>query len=246
MNQQYFNSQAHLLTDEAVDIWLIDRSLHDWPDSSTMGRCLTYDEKQRWQRYYFAQDRDYFLKTRYAAKRILANYLECEASSIVWYLGEQEKPYLINSHYQFNLSHSGQYALLAVGYQHPLGIDIESINALTNCLEIAQRFFSVEEINQLERLAETPQQLKDAFFKIWTAKESLIKALGTGLSLSLTAFAVDVSNTLSLIRLDQGNQNQWQLHQLAIAPGYQAALACNPCVKTLRRYPFYYSEFMRL
>lgn len=227
MTQQNPYCKYHSSTDKTVDIWLIDRERGDWPESCYMASCLTQYEMQRWQRYHFAQDRYYFLITRYAAKQILSGYLGCAASSIVWHLGPQDKPYLPYSDYQFNLSHSGRYALLAVSWKQALGIDIESINALTNCMEIAQRFFAHEEIEQLQPWAQQPDQLQETFFKIWTAKESIIKAIGTGLSLSLTAFAVDVSDKPYLIRIDDGNPHQWQLQQLAIDSRYKATLACH-------------------
>lgn len=230
MIQRYPYCKTYLSTDNTVNIEVIDRESDDWPERSYMASCLTQYEIQRWQGYHFAQDRDYFLKTRYAAKQILAQYLDCDTSSVVWYLGEQDKPYLPHSDYQFNLSHSGHYALLAVGWKQPLGIDIESINALTNCLEIAQRFFAQEEIEQLQPWAQQPDQLQKIFFKIWTAKESIIKAIGTGLSLPLTSFAVDGRDKPYLIRLDDGNPDQWRLQQLAIDSGYEATLACHASI----------------
>ena len=86
------------------------------------------------------------------------------------------KPYLPNGPY-FNLSHSGNLVALAVS-DTPIGLDLQEITA-TFYSGVATRYFTEEE--QLWM-----QNRPDRFFWLWTRKESVIKALGLGLSASLT------------------------------------------------------------
>lgn len=217
---------------EAI-VWIINRSYGNWPSEAHMSRCLTQAEVDRWQRYYFSQDRTNFLKTRYAIKQLLGYYLAKPPQSIDWQLGSYGKPYIAQSPLDFNISHSGDYALLAVGWGGCLGIDIELINETTNCLELAKRFFAEEEVDQIEAFQASKAQLCQVFFHIWTAKESIIKALGKGLSLPLTSFAVDVRGMPQLIRLDSGNLSEWRLHQLDIANGYYTTLTTTSSIQSI-------------
>lgn len=88
----------------------------------------------------------------------------------------------------FNISHSGEWWVLALAEKGELGIDIESPcnSQLLNedILPIAQRNFSFQEYNLLNQL---PDELKQKnFYRMWTTKEAVLKAIGVGLgSLSL-------------------------------------------------------------
>ena len=87
--------------------------------------------------------------------------------------------------FHFSLSHSGGLALCAVSAL-PLGCDIEQIRG--DRLRLAARFFHPEEHAWLLSLPEGERQA--AFFRLWTCKESFIKAIGRGLSLPLDSFCV--------------------------------------------------------
>lgn len=96
------------------------------------------------------------------------------------------KPYLEDHpDFHFSISHSGNWVALAFG-RHPLGLDIQMIAEKQNTPALARRFFTEEE---QAYLAEQPDYAR-AFTRIWTAKESYLKYLGTGLTKSLTSFSV--------------------------------------------------------
>lgn len=74
----------------------------------------------------------------------------------------------------FNLSHSGDWALLAVGEQE-IGCDIEQIR-LTNTLRLGKTVFTDAE---MAALRQSPERL-GTFFTFWTKKEALLKCMGKG------------------------------------------------------------------
>ncbi len=82
------------------------------------------------------------------------------------------KPFLANCPYQFNLSHSGDYLVLAVG-DVPIGVDIEKITRVRP--KVMERYFSDSEKEKVAK------EGADAFYEIWTKKESYIKYTGNGL-----------------------------------------------------------------
>lgn len=102
---------------------------------------------------------------------------------------EDGKPYLEGVRdFHFNLSHSGNLALCAVSSM-PVGCDVQEITDVK--LDIARRFASEEYENIM---ALTGDEARDMLFRFWTAKESYIKAVGTGFKTPLNSFAVDLES----------------------------------------------------
>ncbi|MDR0937412.1 MAG: 4'-phosphopantetheinyl transferase superfamily protein [Oscillospiraceae bacterium] len=83
----------------------------------------------------------------------------------------QGKPYLPGSSVHFSISHSGDWAVLAVA-DSPIGIDIERTDRENiNKNRIAARFFTETERRWLADNANNP----DAFYYVWTAREAMVK-----------------------------------------------------------------------
>ena len=85
----------------------------------------------------------------------------------------------------FNLSHSGDYAAMAVGSAE-VGVDIEEVR-LVNTLRLGKVVFCE---NEMELLRRSSDRL-GCFFDLWTKKEALLKCMGKGFHRS--AKSVDVS-----------------------------------------------------
>ncbi|GAB2045687.1 hypothetical protein AGATL06_21850 [Agathobaculum sp. TL06] len=101
-------------------------------------------------------------------------------------IAEGGKPYLVSEPgIHFSLSHSGDWAVCAIS-DHPVGVDIEWCDP--NRRDIASRFFHKEEIRYLNSLP--PYARTDAFYSLWTLKESFVKSTGRGLDLPLRSFCV--------------------------------------------------------
>lgn len=86
---------------------------------------------------------------------------------------------------EFNISHAGRWVVCALA-PTPVGIDIEQVRAID--LGIAERYFQRAEHAALMRL--TSGQRLDRFFRLWTAKEAYVKALGLGLHRDFASFGV--------------------------------------------------------
>ncbi|QHG85729.1 4'-phosphopantetheinyl transferase superfamily protein [Xanthomonas cucurbitae] len=127
-------------------------------------------------------------------------------------------------------SHSGEHLLVGLGQGVQLGVDLERIRARPRLLDIAQRFFHPDELALLRHLAPDAQQA--LFFRLWCAKEALLKAHGHGLSFGLhrLAYALAVDGALQLQWCDPalGQAAHWQLHEWWAAPDCRAALAFYP------------------
>lgn len=100
-----------------------------------------------------------------------------------WESDDNGKLYLPDGKLCVNLSHSGEYALCGV-HNRDIGVDIQK---MTECdFGIAKRFFSDSEVRYVEEFADK----KEAFFEVWTKKESFVKAVGKGLTIPLNSFCV--------------------------------------------------------
>ena len=97
--------------------------------------------------------------------------------------GRRGKPTL-RDHAPFNITHAGDYAVLALSKQ-TVGVDLEHFRPI-DWRRISERFFHPEE---RAFLAHSSEPEKD-FFRIWTLKESYLKAEGTGFSVSPASFSV--------------------------------------------------------
>lgn len=97
--------------------------------------------------------------------------------------GKRGKPHL-TGHHPFNLTHSGDYAVLALA-SDSVGVDIERIRDI-DWKMVSNRFFHPDEQAFLAK-ADDPRA---TFFTIWTLKEAYLKAEGHGFSISPVSFSI--------------------------------------------------------
>jgi 4'-phosphopantetheinyl transferase len=198
---------------------------------AAFSRLLDPDEAARASRFRFDRDRRAFAISRGMLRAILALYLSRPRSEIRFHLGAQGKPAirpdLTPEGLHFNVTHSGALALFALSASFEVGIDVEAIRAQPDLEDIAERFFSVQEVDALR--ARPAADRNEGFFSCWTAKEAYIKGRGEGLSMPLDGFAVSLEpreGPVELRALDRTRPaGNWSIHRFRPEPGYIAALA---------------------
>lgn len=149
----------------------IETRIRLWP-------LLSPGEQERASRLRLDHHRHAYIKAHGGLRLILARYLEQPPERIIFTLGPQGKPGVAGP-VEFNLTTSGDLALVAVRQGHPVGIDCERIRPNRDELAIARRLFSPNEIEQLQACdaLERPQ----LFTRFWTALEARVKLDGRGL-----------------------------------------------------------------
>ncbi|WP_186577943.1 4'-phosphopantetheinyl transferase family protein [Aquibacillus kalidii] len=102
--------------------------------------------------------------------------------------------------FHFNISHSGEWVACAV-HQSPVGIDLEQLKPID--VDFAKSVFTKNEFRNIAQHADQTY----AFYQTWTAKESVVKAIGEGLSYPLSSFEVIVqqSGKVKLIDVNGGH-----------------------------------------
>ncbi len=217
------------------------RELHVWriplePTAPNLDRARTLlspEECARADRFTVDAPRRRFILARAALRILLARYTGQPPHAIVFTTGPHGKPGLAgDTPIRFNLSHSEDLALLAITRHTEVGIDIEAIDPRRAADDIAARYFSPAEQQQLERHTE-PTARTAAFFRAWSRKEAVIKALGEGLACPLTSFDVSLDPhdaRLLALRREHADPSAWTMLAIDADPGYAAAAAViGPC-----------------
>ena len=130
--------------------------------------------------------------------------------------GSRGKPSLPNAK-PYNLSHSGDYAVLAVS-SGSVGVDLEQIRPIDWKL-ISARFFHPLERTLLEQSADP----LSVFFSIWTLKESYLKAEGLGFSVSPASFSILPDGESGAI---MSGETGYRFRRFAALEGYCLSLCC--------------------
>lgn len=167
----------------------INREL-DEAEFQELIRYVSPDKKAKIYRFRKPVDSARSLLGDLIIRNILCKYYGLKNSEINYDYQEYGKPYLPkHSHLHFNISHSGDWVAGVVSTQIT-GIDIEKITEVKESL--ASLVLCAEELQKFQALHETD---RDAFFlKLWTLKESYVKATGTGLSEGLNTLEITMDH----------------------------------------------------
>ncbi len=217
------------MPDDEVHLWRVDLDAIRSEEPRWL-KVLSGDETQRAARFHFPVDRQRFIASRAFLRKIIAAYLDAVPSDLTFVYSKKEKPSLgpvfSDSGLTFNLSHSGGIALYAFSRRRDVGVDVEQVRRDFDVEEIARRFFSPQEQNELALIPAAERV--EAFFRCWTRKEAYIKATGEGLSVPLTQFDVSLApactNALVSTRPDAAEATRWRLIKVPAGSGYIAAL----------------------
>jgi 4'-phosphopantetheinyl transferase len=220
-------ADCHLQSNR-IDIW--QYPLHT--EFLGANALLHPDELARAIRYHFPKHQRRFTIARAMLRIILSRYIKCQPDRLSFTYNRYGKPELMNTHsLQFNLSHSDDLALLAVGYGHPLGIDLEFFSARPY-EGIAKDLFSSLEIKALHEA--TPRMKPFLFFHIWSQKEAFIKACGLGLSYPTQEFDVPILPGESRQILDKQQNKMWQMISFLPQIACHAALCYSSAIDEIR------------
>ena len=154
---------------------------------------LGMDELDRIGNFLLEKDRFVCLVSRVLLRLVLSWYSPCTCPS-TWQFSKNKygKPYLNCDQFpglEFNLTHSGDIVLCAFTRSGAVGIDIETAGLMKNVDAVVNRFFAAEEKDFFKTLADFEKN--EFFFRLWTIKESYVKAIGAGMQIPFDGFSID-------------------------------------------------------
>ena len=159
-----------------VECWLMEVGGLAFPGRQSSDQAGAQDER-----------RSLRLRRRFLLRLILGAYLRRPGKDLEFVHGPSGQPELADgqgdSSLCFNISHSGDWLALALARDVAVGVDIEQRRELKRAGDLARRYFSSKEAEHLAALAEPERSAH--FFRLWTAREACIKAMGSSLARSL-------------------------------------------------------------
>jgi len=202
-----------------VDLWLW--SLDIPPEQLSVARqYLAECEIQRAKRFVRKVDHDRYISGRARLREILGAETGCKPEDIAIRYGPNGKPEITDGP-DFNLSHSGRLAALAISYDGALGVDVEEMRPIED--GVARHHFSATEYHALSQFPQS--KWLDGFYRCWTRKEAVIKSCGLGLSMPLNSFDVTLSEDAQLTRIEGDTPSEWSMLHFEPMPGWAGAVA---------------------
>jgi 4'-phosphopantetheinyl transferase len=220
------------LNQNILHLWLaFPDEIQDNELLSAYKQLMSEEERVQQQRFHFAKHRHQYLITRALVRTTLSRYAERAPGEWEFEKNQYGRPEIKDSEglppLRFNLSHTDGLILCGVVLQQDIGVDVEDIERKGAPLEIADRFFSAQEVQDLYQVPETEKRSR--FFNYWTLKESYIKARGMGLSLPLEQFSFHIAHDeklrISFAPQLQDDPSQWQFWLLQATQHHQAAIS---------------------
>ena len=217
-----------------VQIWHISLQVHSDELLNRYYDCLSQDENAKANRFRFPEDRRRFIVARGTLRHLLGRQFDQRPEAVTFCYGTYGKPSvsfidetqkMTNASladFHFNLSHSGERAVCALGYERKVGIDIEQIKPIKRLDGLMKRTLLSYEQAQVEAKSESAQSR--AFLQRWTCKEAYLKAIGLGLTKSMQTIEVQLSPP-ELLQMPENCEEGWQLHLLTLPEDYVGALA---------------------
>ena len=166
---------------------------------------ISKERRERIDKYCFYADKLRSLYGEVILRLVIKQRLGLKDEEIKFGYNPFGKPYLLNvKKFDFNLSHSGDWVVCAIG-TNAIGIDIELVQQ--NFESVARRCFTINEYRWL--MSRNGMDRANCFCELWTLKESYIKCIGRGLSMPLNTFEFTMNHEIITLKLNQQN-NQFK------------------------------------
>ena len=219
---------------EAEDSLILHVDLRPHPDRERRALAvLDEHERTRCTQFLAAGAWRRFALCRAALRINLCERLACANRELSFGYREHGKPYAkVNGAVPvagafFNVSHSGEHGLIGFANRAALGVDLEVRTPGRDFDGIGAVVYGPRERLALSAAAGTAKA--HLFYRLWSLKEALIKALGTGFSLDPSRFEVPRSmlegERAALFRFPHLPADRFRLEDLG-EPRFAAARAC--------------------
>ena len=204
-----------------IEVWQLKLDLQI-PIRNSDLMLLSESERACALRFHTHADQVRSTATRAALRRILATKVALPPHELHFVTNHYGKPYLHgDTGIDFNVSHAGQFALIAISTHGQVGVDIEDCNRQLDVSALTDYVFTA-----LERRSELVTTAD--FIKRWVAKESVLKAVGVGISEHLqTVSVLPGENSSYRIVCDYPKWPGLKAWSIDVSDCYAAALALN-------------------
>jgi 4'-phosphopantetheinyl transferase len=216
-------SSMKLLAENTVHLWLLDFNLLTTKQINAAEKILIEHELLNFSKYRF---KNRHIAARAMLRLCLSQYTSTKPQDLAFQHNRYGKPEILNGTIGFNLSHSNNFALLAICSNKLIGIDIEEEQSSIDLMLIAENNFHAQEISQLQACDEQDRQA--IFLQLWTLKEAFLKAVGLGIGRDLKNIYFE-KNTKQFTLVDRLKEYgmEWKFYHDRIQKNCHWSLAIN-------------------
>ncbi len=221
---------------DEIHVW--SHTIHfDDPFLREAPYLLSNEELNRAAKYHFEKDKRVYESGHVFIRKILAHYTSLDAAKLDLSPIVNQKPKLENSPFRihFNISHSGNKILVALGFNSDVGIDVEKIIPDFDMDGFAEANYHPNELEQFRSMKGIEET--DYFYKIWTRKEAWLKLTGEGINDKLKE--LDFSGTIKSAPIPPHGHHDLYMSSWNESPEYLATLAAYSNISNTR---FFISE----
>jgi len=208
-----------------LHVWVLDLT-EPWCDALADSGVVSEVERARARRMADAALGRKLLARRSAMRFVLGRYVGRAAAEVDVVAAPGGKPVLLprdDRTLAFSVGHSGDLYGIALGSAAAVGFDLERLRGVRWAGDIARRWFSQSEAEELEGL--DGEALESAFMRLWTAKEALAKRHGAGLRLMMRGEVAE----LDIARAERSGHLRW----LTPRPRYRVAVASSDPIQSM-------------
>lgn len=207
-----------------ISLWLVDLEASSTETAFHSLDALSRSERARAQRFHHAHDARWYVARHNALRLLLAAETRIHPKDLCFVEGVHGKPGLdLDTPLQFNMSHAKGWALIGIGADVPVGVDIELPRPMADWSALARHCLSSAERDDLADLP--PNQQFSAFLQCWTRKEACLKALGSGLTIEPGTFDAGIGRDAREVSLDSADRHLCNVVSIELPMNAMAAVA---------------------
>ncbi len=189
-------------------------------ERSSLCLLLGYETTQRVKQYHKLADQDRSLLGEYLAKMLINGKTDIDVSDLSFKRLEFGKPFCPEaSEIHFNISHAGEWIICGIS-DNPIGVDVEQIIPVKR--ELFCSVLTAHE--QLHCSNRSVNEMSREFFRYWSIKESIVKALGQGFAISPLNLEIDLQSLPIRYEASQIDE-QFHITEFSLSEGYSCITA---------------------
>jgi phosphopantetheinyl transferase len=213
-----------------IHLWHLTSQPDVDPGFYTAGKnFLSAEERDRLASMKHPQSSARFLRGRILTRRVLGGYMSQDPSAVAFVVDSAGKPSVapaLRRPLAFSLSHADEETVLAVAADGDIGVDVEALTKAPAAMRVAREFYAASE---LQSLVHAGSDKAETALKLWTLKESIVKARGETVWHGLNNIALKIDRAGIRWNTPAPDRNRWRLaagrlgQKLCLAVAWRAA-----------------------
>lgn len=181
-------------------------------DYALLRNFISEEEANRASQFHLTDDKETYVCCHAILRLLISRRLRIDPLEIRFERGRNNKPFIEGNPLYFNISHTRKAFAIAISDTYT-GVDLEGLNRRLDMKLVMNSTFSNRERSYITA---NPMGEKERFFLLWTRKEAVLKAIGTGIIHRLRKVKVSEPSNVISRRIIYDGENEQICDQLII------------------------------